>query len=179
MAQTRKRGGKRPGAGRPPNFTVLERVAIWGRCAVISQRIAREDAKRVAEERFAGDEIEEGIKAIEALSLNDREKALALLESGNEPPADSPDRIIDAFSEMASRREALDKKGRGVRGTSYGQREAILSEAAAWASERFGRKVSAGQVAEILKDRDGAIARIYGRERIRRKAENRVRPRRV
>jgi hypothetical protein len=164
MAQTRKRGGKRPGAGRPANFTIIEEIAIWGRCAVISQRLAREDAKRAADKKFEGEEIETGLAAFEALSPDDRRFLIALLDSGEEPPVGAPDRIVEAFSEMVSRREALDRKGRGVRGTSYGQREAILSEAAAWASETFHKRVTAGQVAEILKDRDGAIARFYDRE---------------
>jgi hypothetical protein len=166
MAQTRKRGGKRPGAGRPANFTIIEKIEIWGRCALISQRLALEDAKRAADKRFEGEEIETGLAAFEALSPDDRRILIALLDSGEEPPVGTPDRIVEAFSEMVSRREALDRKGRGVRGTSYGQREAILSETAAWASERFGRKVTAGQIGKVLKDEDGAIARFYEREEI-------------
>jgi hypothetical protein len=161
MAQTRKRGGKRPGAGRPPNFTFFEKIAIRGQCAVISQRLAQENAKRVAERRFAGEEIEAGLADFFALSLSDRRYVLALLESGGEPPEDASDLIIDAFSEMRSRRQALDRKGRVVRGTSYGQRNVILSEVAAWASEKFSKPVTAGQVGKILTDENGDFARFY------------------
>lgn len=159
--KTRKRGGKRLGAGRPPKFTLCEKLSIHGQCQKISNRLALEDADRRTGERFEGDEIEEGLEALMRLPLMDRRRVTALLESDGEPPEDTPLPIIEAYSEMASRRAALDRKGRGVRGTSYGQRSDILKEVAAWASQKFGREVTVNQIAEVLKDRNGDLNRVF------------------
>lgn len=160
MNSSKMRGGKRPGAGRPPNFTLFEKLQIHGRCKIISQEMAVEDAKNRMNKRFEGDEIDDGLEVLHQLTLKERRQVIALLDARRDPPDDAPDRIKDAYSEMAFRREALDRKGRGIRGTSYGAREAILKKAAEWATGKFGRDVSVNQVEEILKDRQGDLKRV-------------------